>query len=126
MHLDNVRNRLPYSARRQPKLRVHHVIWVSSSKDLVTEIGINGVSTPGDEDRVIEELSRCHMKSWRNLHEVDKLDALYSQWAGLKSQNLTATYDSFVLFQDLPMIDIVTKTPWVRNASKTTITQTRP
>ncbi|KAF5027106.1 hypothetical protein F66182_818 [Fusarium sp. NRRL 66182] len=74
MRLGNLMDRLPYSARQQPKLCVRNIIWVSRSKAMVTEIGMNGVPTPGEEDRVIEGLGECTMKSWKNLYKVEKLD----------------------------------------------------
>ncbi|KAK1958584.1 hypothetical protein LY78DRAFT_726532 [Colletotrichum sublineola] len=74
MRLGNLRDRLPYSARQQSKLRVHNIMWVSNSKSFVKEIGMNGVPTPGNEDIVIEELGKCTMKLWKNLHEIEKLD----------------------------------------------------
>ncbi|KAI0098182.1 hypothetical protein GGR51DRAFT_577267 [Nemania sp. FL0031] len=74
LNLGNLKDRLPYWSRQQPKYRVHEIIWAPESSKLVETLGVSGVSAPGSNDKKVSSLERCTVKTWSNLDKVTSLE----------------------------------------------------
>ncbi|KAI0448399.1 hypothetical protein F5B21DRAFT_522016 [Xylaria acuta] len=74
LKLGNLKERLPYWSRQQPKYKVHDIIWASESSKLVEALGVSGVSAPGHDDKKVSSFGRCTVKTWSNLNTVTSLE----------------------------------------------------
>ena len=68
LKLGDVKARLSFWSRQQPKLSVRTLMWVSLNPAIIKGVSLSGVETPGDSDIQMESLGQSSIKTWKGLN----------------------------------------------------------